>query len=234
MSKIRVMLVDDHKIVRAGLRMLIDGEPDLQVVAETESAVEAAGLISTEKPDVLVLDLTLPGGGSLPMVEKLAAQQSAARVLILTMHNEPAYVRAALAAGAVGFVVKTVGEQELLAAIRAVYHGRIFIDLDDERRTAAVFSSLSLRHTPRSGRARRVKLSSRELEVIRLLGQGYTNQAIAGRLDLSAKTVATYRARVGKKLGLATTADFVKYAADTGLLSQGDVPVPPDSLSARR
>ncbi len=232
MSKIRVMLVDDHKLVRAGLRMLIDGESDLQVVAEAESAAEAARLISTEKPDVLVLDLTLPGGGSLPLVEKLTVQQSSVRVLVLTMHNEPAYVRASLAAGAVGYVVKTVGEQELLGAIRAVYRGRVFIDLDDEQRTAAVFSSLSLQRMPRAGNAT-VKLSSRELEVIRLLGQGFTNQAVAKRLDLSPKTVATYRARVAKKLGLATTADFVKYAADTGLRHQDDANLPQETLSGR-
>ena len=223
MTKTRVMLVDDHKVVRAGLRMLIDGQPDMEVVAEADSTADAPALVAAEKPDVLVLDLTLPGGGSLPLIESLAQGGAAPRVLVLTMHNEPAYVRAALAAGAGGYVVKKVGEQQLLAALRAVRRGQVFIDLDDEARTASVFASL----VPRAARGagtRGVRLSARELQVIRLLGQGHTNQAIAEKLDLSPKTVATYRARIGEKLGLKTTADFVKYATDIGLLgpSGGD------------
>lgn len=217
MTKTRVILVDDHKVVRAGLRMLIDGEPDMEVVAEAESVAAVPALIAAEKPEVLVLDLTLPGGGSLPLIEKLSECDAEPRVLVLTMHNEPAYVRAALAAGACGYVVKTIGEQQLLAALRAVRRGQVVIDLDDEARTASVFASLVPR-VARGAGLRGVKLSARELQVIRLLGQGHTNQAVAETLDLSPKTVATYRARIGEKLGLKTTADFVKYATDTGLL----------------
>lgn len=234
MSKTRVMLVDDHKVVRAGLRMLIDGEADLEVVAEAESAAAVPGVVAAEKPDVLVLDLTLPGGGGLPLIEKLSEQDPAPRVLVLTMHNEPAYVRAALAAGAGGYVVKTIGEQQLLAALRAVRRGQVVIDLDDEARTASVFASL----VPRAARGagtRGVRLSARELQVIRLLGQGHSNQAVAEKLDLSPKTVATYRARIGEKLGLKTTADFVKYATDTGLLgTSGGAPSSASGMSALR
>jgi two-component system, NarL family, response regulator NreC len=216
-SKIRVMLVEDHTVVRAGLRMLIDGQADMEVCADVESAAAAAPLAATQTPDVLLLDLTLPGGGSLPLVESLSDLEAAPRVLILSMHNAPAYVRAALAAGATGYVVKTIREQDLLNAIRAVHRGQVFVDLDDNARTARVFGSL----VPR-GAARRpippVKLSGRELEVLRLLGQGYTNQAVAEHLQLSPKTVATYRARIAEKLGLKTTVDFVKYANDTGVL----------------
>lgn len=221
MNKIRVMLVDDHGVVRAGLRMLVNSQSDMEVVAEAETAAEALPLAAAQRPDVMLLDLTLPGGGSLPLIETLCAGRNAPHVLVLTMHNEPAYVRAALAGGASGYVVKTIGEQDLLSAVRAVHRGQMFIDLDDEARTASVFASLVQRDLKgRSGPA--VKLSEREIEVVRLLGQGYTNQAVAERLDLSPKTVATYRARIAEKLGLKTTADFVKYAADTGLLGPAD------------
>lgn len=234
MTKTRVMLVDDHKVVRAGLRMLIDGEADLEVVAEAESAAAVPGVVAAEKPDVLVLDLTLPGGGSLPLIENLAEQDAAPRVLVLTMHNEPAYVRAALAAGAGGYVVKTIGEQQLLAALRAVRRGQVVIDLDDEARTASVFASLVPRASRGAG-TRGVRLSARELQVIRLLGQGHTNQAVAEKLDLSPKTVATYRGRIAEKLGLKTTADFVKYASDTGLLgASSETGSPPQRMSALR
>jgi two-component system response regulator NreC len=224
MSKIRVMLVEDHTVVRAGLRMLIDGQPDMEACADAESAAAAAPLVASHTPDVLLLDLTLPGGGSLPLVESLTDMEPAPRVLILTMHNAPAYVRAALAAGATGYVVKTIREQDLLSAIRAVHRGQVFVDLDDNARTAGVFGSLA----PLGATGRPllpVKPSGRELEVLHLLGQGYTNQAVAEHLQLSPKTVATYRARIAEKLGLKTTVDFVKYATDTGLLGQeGEIP----------
>jgi two-component system response regulator NreC len=228
------MLVDDHKVVRAGLRMLIDGEADMKVVAEAESAAAVPGFVAAEKPDVLVLDLTLPGGGSLPLIENLAKQDAAPRVLVLTMHNDPTYVRAALAAGAGGYVVKTIGEQQLLAALRAVRRGQVVIDLDDEARTASVFASLAPRASRGAG-TRGVRLSARELQVIRLLGQGHTNQVVAEKLDLSPKTVATYRGRIAEKLGLKTTADFVKYATDTGLLGvSSETSSPPQRMSALR
>ncbi len=219
MSKIRVMLVEDHTVVRAGLRMLIDGQTDMETCADVESAAAALSVLAEHAPDVLVLDLTLPGGGSLPLVESIAELNAPPRVLILTMHNAPAYVRAALAAGAIGYVVKTIREQDLLNAIRAVHRGQVVIDLDDNSRTADVFASGSTPGTTDQAIAA-AKLSGREAEVLHLLGKGHTNQAVADHLQLSPKTVATYRARIAEKLGLKTTVDFVKYAADTGLLVQ--------------
>jgi DNA-binding NarL/FixJ family response regulator len=221
MSKTRVMLVEDHTVVRAGLRMLVNNQPDMAVVAEAETAAAALQLVGTEPADVVLLDLTLPGGGSLQFIEALAARAGAPRVLVLTMHEDPAYARAALAAGATGYVVKTIREQELLAAVRAVHRGQLVVDLDNREQTAFLFGTLGQRGA--HGRSGAVgKLSSRELEVLRLLGQGFTNQAVAEHLDLSPKTVATYRARIAEKLGLKTTADFVKYAADTGLLGPAE------------
>jgi DNA-binding NarL/FixJ family response regulator len=215
MNKIRLLLVEDHTVVRAGLRALFDRQSDIEVVAEAGTSAEGLTRALAARPDLVVLDLTLPGGGGLELIAQLLRQKPAPQVLVLSMHDDPAYVRSALAAGAAGYVVKTVREQDLLAAVRAVRHGQVFIDLEDETRTASVFG--------RAGAGAQVgdlavrRLSERELEVLRLLGQGHSNVAIAQRLDLSPKTVATYRARIADKLGLKTTVDFVKYAADTGL-----------------
>ena len=210
------MLVDDHVVLRSGLRALINQETDLEVVSEAGTARDARAHLGSAQPDVLVLDLTLPGGGSLELIRELADRGPPPRVLVLSMHNDPAYARAALGAGATGYVVKTVSEEDLLAAIRAVDRGKVVVDLDDEALTASVFAA----GHPLAA----TDLSAREREVLKLLGQGYSNQEIADRLELSPKTVATYKARIGEKLGLHTTADFVKYAADTGLMGPGDSP----------
>lgn len=204
------MLVDDHAVLRAGLRALFDQQADMEVVAEGGTVAEAREQALAVSPDLVLADMTLPGGGGMTLIETLTKCQPAPRILVLTMHDDPAYARAALAAGATGYVVKTVGERDLLTAVRAVYRGQIFVDLDDESKTSAVFAS-SRDSMPAA------KLSERELEVLKLLGRGFGNQDVADRLELSPKTVATYKARIGEKLGLKTTAEFVKYMADTGI-----------------
>jgi two-component system response regulator NreC len=213
-DKIRIMLVDDHAVLRAGLRALFNQQPDMAVVAEASEAGEASKAAAEANAELIIVDLSLPGGGSLGLIERLRALTDPPKVLVLSMHDDPSYARAALAAGASGYVVKTVGEPDLLAAVRAVHRGRLFVDLDDEDRTNAVISDRASRSTTVNPVA---KLSDRELEVLRLLGHGYGNQDVADRLELSPKTVATYRARIAEKLGLRTTADFVRYVANTGL-----------------
>lgn len=210
------MLVDDHTVLRSGLRLLVNSQADMEVVAEADNSRDVLEIATKFRPDVVVLDLSLPGGPSIPVIERLNAMGVPSRVLVLTMHDDPAYVRAALGAGAKGFVVKTIGEQELLQAIRSVQQGRLVVDLDDASRTAQVFQSPGSRGSA-AGLAAASRLSSREIEVVRLLGQGFSNLEVAEKLDLSPKTVATYRARIGEKLGLRTTAEFVKYAIDTGM-----------------
>jgi len=211
MSPLRLMLIDDHVVVRAGLKALFDRQPDMRVVAEAGTTASAVAAVEEFRPDILVLDLTLPGGGSLDLVRTLRARKSPARVLVLTMHDDLAYTRSALMAGAVGYVVKTVGEQDLLNAVRAVARGQVVIDLDDAAKTAGVYDQIG-----RPGSA--TGLSERELEVLALLGHGHSNQEVAEKLDISPKTVATYRARIAEKVGLRSTAEFVRYAADNGLL----------------
>lgn len=213
MDKIKIMLVDDHTVLRSGLKALINKQPDMEVVGEAETGREMIQLAPKVRPEVVVLDLSMPGGPSMPLIKQLHQLDEKIHVMILSMHDDPAYVRAALAAGAKGYVVKTISEPDLLSAIRMVHRGRVFIDLDDEARTAEVFQAQS-RHLASTA----PRLSDREVEVLKLLGQGMTNQSIAEQLDISPKTVATYRARLAEKLGLKTTAEFVKFAADNGYL----------------
>ena len=221
-AKTRVVLVDDHAMVRAGVRLLLNSQADLEVVGEAGQAAEVLPVARQLQPDVVVLDLSLPGGPSLPLVRELQSIASHPQVLILSMHDDPAYVRAALGAGARGYVVKTLKVDDLLQAIRDVARGRLVIDLDDPELTASIFQRVGRGRPHEVGRSR---LSQREEQVLRLLSQGHSNLKISEQLDLSPKTVATYRARLGEKLGLKTTADFVRYANDVGLGHS----LPPDS-----
>jgi two-component system response regulator NreC len=220
MAKIRVLVVDDHSVVRAGLRTMIDGQVDMEVVGEAASSREALSRAGALAPDVMTLDWTMPGGSSLKMIERLRRECPRCRVLVLTMHDDPAYLRAALAAGGSGYVVKTAPEAELLTAIRAVARGRTFVGLDlaaDEDPSAS--GRQTFEGVARSA-VRANPLSQREREVLKLLAQGHTNQAIGERLFLSVKTIETYRARIAEKLGLRTRADIIRYAIEIGLLGR--------------
>jgi DNA-binding NarL/FixJ family response regulator len=212
MAKIRVLLVDDHAVLRAGVRMLINAQSDMEVCGEAASAVEAITRTEETQPDVVTLDLSMPGGSGLKMIEKLRLAGPKSRILVLTMHDDPAYLRAALAAGCTGYVVKTAADAELLTAIRAVHRGRTFVDM--------ALTEGGLLAAPTKPGPAGSTLSEREREVFQLLVQGHTNQAIADKLNLSVKTVETYRARIGDKLGLKSRADMVRYAMETGMLDQ--------------
>lgn len=210
MNKIRVMLVDDHAVLRAGLRMLIDSQPDLLIVGEASSTKDALPLIRELRPDVISLDLSMPGGGGMPLIEQLKAEGITSRVLVLTMHDDPAYFRSAVVAGAVGYVVKTAADSELLTAIRAVHEGRLFISMPSGNSENLLQADLA--DAPASA------LSDREQQVLQFLAEGHTNKEIGQKLDLSVKTIETYRARIASKLQLRTRADIVRYALEMGLL----------------
>ena len=209
MTRIRVMLVDDHAVLRAGLRMLIDAQPDMQIVGEAASTKDALPLIRQLRPDVISLDLSMPGGGGMGLLEQLKGENLPTRVLILTMHDDPAYFRSALAAGAVGYVVKTAADSELLTAIRAVQGGRLFISMPNS-------GSESLLQAEEKSTA--TALSDREQQVLQMLAEGHTNKEIGLKLELSVKTIETYRARIASKLQLRSRADIVRYALEMGLL----------------
>ena len=214
MTPISVLLADDHAVLRAGLRMLINAQPDMTVVGEAADAGDALEQVTRLTPEVLTLDLTMPGGSSIKLIERLREECPQTRVLVLTMHDDPAYLRAVMAAGGAGYVVKTAADAQLLNAIRAVHQGRIIVDVNLPKQRPQPAGPAA--GPPSAGF---VSLSAREREVFTLFAQGHTNQEIAGRLFLSVKTIETYRARIADKLGLRTRADLVRYALEVGLLA---------------
>ncbi|WDI40565.1 response regulator [Bremerella sp. P1] len=220
-NNIRLMIADDHAVFRAGLKLLLQTHDDLEVVGEVSDADELLDAVKQLRPDVLVLDLTMPGGSTLPLIEKLRKAIPETRILVLSMHDDLTLVRAALASGASGYVVKAAADTEVVAAIRAVATGKVFVDLDLD---ANQVGSLLTAEKDWSGKEKDGplgSLSSREKEVFLSLAKGHTNQEIADDLDLSIKTVETYRGRIGVKLGLRTRAEFVRFAVELGLIGPG-------------
>jgi two-component system response regulator NreC len=212
MARIRILIADDHAVLRTGLRMLIGSQRDLDVVGEASDGDEAVRKAAALRPDVALVDISMPGSGGIKAIERIREAAPATRVLVLTMHDMPAYLRAALAAGAAGYVVKRAADSALLAAIRDVHRGRTV--LDPALAASVVQSGLRRRGATTSPAT---PLSHREREVLELVAQGYTNQQIADHLGLSVKTVETYRARLVEKLGLQSRAELVRYALDSGL-----------------
>ncbi len=212
MARIRILIADDHAVLRTGLRMLIGSQRDLDVVGEASDGDEAVRKAAALRPDVALVDISMPGSGGIKAIERIREAAPATRVVVLTMHDMPAYLRAALAAGASGYVVKRAADSALLAAIRDVHRGRTV--LDPALAASVVQSGLRRRGATTSPAT---PLSQREREVLELVAQGYTNQQIADHLGLSVKTVETYRARLVEKLGLQSRAELVRYALDSGL-----------------
>lgn len=221
MQKIRIVLADDHVLVRSGLRILIGQQADMEVVGEAGDFTAAFEQVKSLSPDVLTLDLTMPGNDGLQGIEKVVHQCPKTSVLVLTMHDDPAYLRSALALGAKGYIVKSAGDAELVNAIRAVYAGQTFID-SQHMATASITPPRNRRHSA----APIDTLSDREREVLNLIAHGHTNQKVADQLGLSVKTIESYRARLMEKLGLANRADLTRLAIETGLLKVG-----PDAVS---
>ena len=221
MPKIRVLLADDHAVLRAGLKMLVNHQPDMEIVGEAGTFGQVIRLAKICKPDVITLDLTMPDGNGVDKIEQVCRECSEARILVVTMHDDPAYLRAALSAGARGYVVKKAADTELLGAIRAVHAGRVFVDLESHG-TRSPTVLVSQGEGP--NKALKDTLSDRERTVLERLAQGHTNQSIADQLDLSVKTIESYRARLLRKLGLRSRADIIRYAVESGLLKRGLLP----------
>jgi len=217
--KIRVLIVDDHAIVRAGLRLLISGQEDMTVVGEagcTQGGIEAAERLS---PDVALIDLSLPGEGGIEAIRHLRRTRPRVRTVALTMHDDPAYLRSVLSAGGSGYVVKRAADSELLAAIRTVREGRSFVSslLAEEEAEEPSDMQTGLQASGVAG-ASLERLSGRERQVLVLLAHGHTHSEMAEQLGISVKTVETHRARLSEKLGLKSRADLVRFALDAGLL----------------
>jgi two-component system response regulator NreC len=217
MGKIRIVIADDHALLRSGVRLLIDAQDDMEVVGEAGDLVQTKRELANARADVLTLDLTMPGGSGMASISAIRRSFPGVKILVVTMHDDPAYVRTALAMGAAGYVVKSAADSELISAIRAVYDGRMFVDAQHAGAPAA---QVAKDNSTSSGSARAPldALSPREREVLALIAQGHTNQAAADQLGLSVKTVESYRARLMDKLGLANRADLIRLAVECGLL----------------
>lgn len=224
MGKIRVLIADDHAVLRAGLRILINTQPDMEVVGEAADGHEAVLKTIETEPNVALMDITMPASGGIKAIERIRQECPQTRVLVLTMHDNVAYLRLALAAGGSGYVVKKAVDSELLSAIRAVHKGHTFVDLaSGNTNVQDVLVNRALKTQTRPGGPKSL-LSQREKEVLHLIAQGYTNQQVADRLCLSVKTVETYRSRLVEKLELRNRADLVRYALEIGLLGPGKIP----------
>ena len=203
------MLADDHEIVRNGIRMVLEAEPDFEVVAEAGDADTAARYVLGHKPTVLVLDLSMPGTPSLEIVPKVAETSPETAVVVLTMQNEPAFAREALRKGVRGYVIKHSAAAELVQAVRSIVAGETYIN-----------PQLGARMVADAGTGPPDDLTPREIEVLGLVALGYMNPEIADQLVLSVRTVETHRANIQRKTGLTTRAELVAYALDHDLVKR--------------
>jgi two-component system, NarL family, response regulator NreC len=210
---IRVVVADDHAVVRSGLRRVLDAEEDIETVGEAANAERAIFEAMDHKPDVVLMDVTMPGQSGVEALPALLQSVPETRVLILSMHDDPAYVRAAFEAGASGYVLKEAADSEVVAAVRAVAAGERYVH-------PALGAKLIAAEAEERRRAETDPLSEREREVLRLLALGHTNQEIAGMLYISVRTAETHRAHIMQKLQLSSRAELVRYALDAGLIER--------------
>jgi two-component system response regulator NreC len=210
---IRILIVDDHAVVRSGLRLLLDAEHDLQVVAEAGDTREAVFVARAEKPDVVLLDVVMPGESGIEALPKLLHEAPGARVLVLSMQDDPRYVREAFAAGAAGYVLKEAADAEVVGAVREVASGKSYVH-------PALGARMIAAEAEAQAAAEADPLSDREREVLRLLALGHTNQEIAKQLFISVRTAETHRAHIMQKLRLTSRAELVRYALANDLLTE--------------
>jgi DNA-binding NarL/FixJ family response regulator len=209
---IRVLIVDDHAVVRAGLRLLLDAEKDIEVVGEAGDARNAVFEARSTRPDVIVLDVVMPGASGLEVAPQLLHEEPETKIVVLSMQDDPSYVQGAFAAGATGYVLKEALDTELIAAVREVASGGRYVN-------PALGARLVAAEMSEQTRAEMNLLSDREREVLRLLALGHTNQEIAKMLYISVRTAETHRAHIMQKLGITTRAELVRYALSARVLS---------------
>lgn len=215
-EKIRIVLVDDHAVLRAGLTALLNAEADMTVVGEAGDGAASLPVVADRQPDVVLLDINMPNMGGLEALGELRKVAPKSRVLILTMHDDQTYLRQALAQGAAGYVLKEAADTELLTAIRTVYHGGAFLHPSHAQSLLAPTPVATAGQTNSNDLS---LLSERELEVLKLIALGHANKEIAEMLFLSVKTVETYKTRIMEKLNLTSRAALVRFALKHGLLT---------------
>jgi DNA-binding NarL/FixJ family response regulator len=213
---IRVVLADDHAVVRAGLKAVLGAAKDISVVSEASNGREAVAIAERARPDVIVMDLSMGDLDGIAATKELIAKGLQTRVLVLTMHAEEQYLVKALEAGAAGYLVKSAADRELVDAVRAVARGDIYVQPSAGRVLAR---GVAQGTKVADDRARYEKLTERERDVLRLVAEGYSAPEIGERLFISPKTVDTYKQRINEKLSVAHRADYVKLALKLGLIS---------------
>ena len=214
---IRVVLADDHAVVRAGLKAVLSGAKDIEVVAEAKNGLEAVSYAERFKPDVIVMDLSMPELDGPGATKQIVEKGLPTRVLVLTMHAEEDYLVPLMEAGAAGYLVKSAADRELVDAVRAVAHGDVYVRPAAGRVLA---KNLTKKDPEKLNRERFDKLTQREQDVLRLVAQGFSAPEIGEKLYISPKTVDTYKQRIHEKLGLAHRSDYVQFALKLGLLAQ--------------
>ena len=210
---IDVVIADDHAVVRAGLRALITAEPSLKLVGEAAGGLEAIELVTKLKPDILILDMSMPDLDGIAVTREIKHSGSTTRILILTVHEDEALLREAIKAGASGYILKRAAETELISAINILMRGDLYIDPSLVRVLLDTTST-----TDTSEKTHVEQLTTRETEVLKLIVQGFTNRQVAEELSLSVRTVEGHRANLSEKLGLKSRVELVRYAKAHGLI----------------
>jgi two-component system, NarL family, response regulator NreC len=215
MAALTVVLADDHEVVRSGLRLLLESEPGIEVVAEAGDIDTTIAAVERHRPDVLVLDLHMPGESSLPAIPRLRERCPETRVVVLTAQRDPSYAGEAMRLGTAGYVPKEAAGRQLVRAIRMASEGGTYLEPRLGARLAAD-AAAARRSAP--------ELTEREIEVLRLIARGHTNREIAERLYLSVRTVEGHRARIQRKLGRSRRSDLVDYVRERGLVEPSELP----------
>ncbi len=210
-SKIKILLVDDHAILRQGMRHMIGEQIDMEVIGEAEDGASAVRLADSLKPDVVVMDLSMPGMGGAEATRRLKATHPGCKVLVLTVHEDRGYLKELLEAGAIGYMLKRAAPDELTQALRGIAAGVVYLD---SRIAEKLVTSLSGRRAEMPDNT--PQLTSREEAVLTAIAEGYSNKEIAGTLEISVKTVESYKTRAMEKLGLRGRVDIVRVARERG------------------
>jgi len=216
-DKIRVVLADDHAVVRAGLKAVLGSAKDIEVIGEVSSGRAAVDMVERFSPDVVVMDLSMPDMDGTAATKEIVAKELATRVLVLTMHAEEDYLIPLMEAGASGYLVKSAADRELVDAVRAIAHGDVYVRASAARILA---KNLTKKDPAAVERERFEKLTQRERDVLTLVARGYSAPEIGEQLFISPKTVDTYKQRIQEKLGLAHRSDYVQLALKLGLLAE--------------
>lgn len=217
MEVTKIIIVDDHALMRSGLKLMLSSQDDVEVVGEASNGLEALECIDKKQPDIVLLDLSMPDMSGMECLKKIRTRYPKVKVILLTMHEDPQYLRQGLAAGAMGYVLKKAADDVLFQAIRTVSSGAVFLPMSMSKQ---LINDLSNDTREISGQKK--SLSEKEKQVLSLVAMGYANAEIAEKLIISTKTVETYKYRIMEKLNTRKRSDLVKYAMQHNLVGQGD------------